>query len=202
MKELDLLKRDWQKTEHTFESISDKDIYKMIHQKSYSTVRWILIFSIVEFVVFNGIGLLLDSENIEKIIAHYPFLGYLDKLNYIVIIGFIVLFYLNYRSISVLNSSKNLIKHILKTRKIVRFYIIWNMVIGCLFGIYGILESFESMYQTNQSHMALPSIAAQIITSIIILGLLIGFLFLFYKLVYGRLLNKLKKNYEELSKME
>lgn len=202
MKELDLLKRDWQKTEHTFESISDKDIYKMIHQKSYSTVRWILIFSIVEFVVFNGIGLLLDSENIEKIIAHYPFLGYLDKLNYIVIIGFIVLFYLNYRSISVLNSSKNLIKHILKTRKIVRFYIIWNMVIGCLFGIYGILESFESMYQTNQSHMALPSIAAQIITSIIILGLLIGFLFLFYKLVYGRLLNKLKKNYDELSKME
>ncbi|GEM55905.1 hypothetical protein B0A58_09040 [Flavobacterium branchiophilum NBRC 15030 = ATCC 35035] len=202
MKELDLLKRDWQKTEHTFESISDKDIYKMIHQKSYSTVRWILIFSIVEFVVFNGIGLLLDSENIEKIIAHYPFLGYLDKLNYIVIIGFIVLFYLNYRSISVLNSSKNLIKHILKTRKIVRFYIIWNMVIGCLFGIYGILESFESMYQSNQSHMALPSIAAQIITSIIILGLLIGFLFLFYKLVYGRLLNKLKKNYDELSKME
>jgi len=33
MKELDLLKKDWQKSEASFEQLSEKDIYAMIHKK-------------------------------------------------------------------------------------------------------------------------------------------------------------------------
>ena len=32
MKELDLLKKDWQKSEASFEQLSEKDIYAMIHK--------------------------------------------------------------------------------------------------------------------------------------------------------------------------
>ena len=46
MKELDLLKKDWKKNSDSFEQISEKEIYKMIHKKSSSIVKWILIISI------------------------------------------------------------------------------------------------------------------------------------------------------------
>ena len=48
MKELDLLKKDWKKNSDSFEQISEKEIYKMIHKKSSSIVKWILIISILE----------------------------------------------------------------------------------------------------------------------------------------------------------
>jgi hypothetical protein len=48
MKELDLLKKDWKKNSDSFEQISEKEIYRMIHKKSSSIVKWILIISILE----------------------------------------------------------------------------------------------------------------------------------------------------------
>jgi hypothetical protein len=47
MKELDLLK-DW-KNKDSFEQISEIEIYRMIHKKSSSIVKWILIISILRF---------------------------------------------------------------------------------------------------------------------------------------------------------
>ena len=35
MKELDLLKKDWQKSNNSFEQVSEIEIYKMIHKKNY-----------------------------------------------------------------------------------------------------------------------------------------------------------------------
>ena len=52
MKELDLLKKDWQKN-NAFEQVSEVEIYKMLHQKSSSIVKWILIVSLLEFVILN-----------------------------------------------------------------------------------------------------------------------------------------------------
>jgi hypothetical protein len=46
MKELDLLKKDWKKSTVSFEQISELELYKMIHKKSSSIVKWILIISI------------------------------------------------------------------------------------------------------------------------------------------------------------
>ena len=40
MKELDLLKKDWQKSDNSFEQVSEIEIYKMIHKKSSSIVKW------------------------------------------------------------------------------------------------------------------------------------------------------------------
>ena len=51
MKELDLLKKDWQKSDNSFEQVSEIEIYKMIHKKSSSIVKWILIISILEVLL-------------------------------------------------------------------------------------------------------------------------------------------------------
>jgi hypothetical protein len=52
MKELDLLK-DWQKNKDSFEQVSEIEIYRMIHKKSSSIVKWILIISIMEVLLWT-----------------------------------------------------------------------------------------------------------------------------------------------------
>ena len=47
MDDLDLLKKDWQKP-NAFEQISEQDIYGMLHKKSSSIVKWILLSSLIE----------------------------------------------------------------------------------------------------------------------------------------------------------
>ncbi len=204
MKELDLLKKDWQKND-TFEQVSEVDIYKMLHTKSSSIVKWILIVSILEFVVLNGISLLLNDPKYDAFMRLHPFLNFLEKFNYAVIIVFIYLFYRNFKSISVLNSSKTLIKHILKTRKIVTYYIYWNIFIGGITGALSGIEGFNEGYNqgrniTESNNKAILEVNC--ISIIIVAVLIMGGIWLFYKLLYGRFLSKLKENYIELKKID
>ena len=112
MKELDLLKKDWKKDTNTFEQLSEGTIYKMIQKHSSSLAKWILIISILEFLILNGISLFINDEKIDGFLIKHPYLEIINYLNYLVVISFIVIFYKKYRSISVLDSSKNLIEQI------------------------------------------------------------------------------------------
>ena len=202
MKELDLLKKDWQKSGNSFEQISEVEIYKMLHKKSSSVVKWILIVSILEFVILNGISLLINDETYDKIMNLHPYLGVIEKVNYLIIIVFIYLFYRNYKTISVLESSKSLLEHILKTRKIVTYYIYWNIIIGGFSGGFGAVESFNDGYNFEQPENTRKIIEENGITLLISMLLIMGFLWLFYKLLYGSFLRKLKDNYKELKKID
>ena len=70
MEELDLLKKAWQKDSHKFEQVSETEIYKMLHTKSSSIVKWIFYISLFEL----GFGFILslvmsftkyDTRNVE-----------------------------------------------------------------------------------------------------------------------------------------
>ena len=123
MDELEILKKDWKKNENAFDQVSEKEIYGMLHKRSSSIVKWILIISILEFIVLNGIGFLISDKESAKFSATHPYLNIIENINYFILLGFIYLFYKNYKSICVLDSSKKLIKDIVKTRKIVNYYI-------------------------------------------------------------------------------
>lgn len=201
MKELDLLKKDWQKTQSQFKEVSENEIYSMIHKKSSSVVKWILIVSIIEFVVLNGIGLFLSDDFTKKFTELHPYLNIFEKVNYLIVLGFIYLFYRNYKSISVVDSSKKLIEAILNTRKIVNIYIIWNIAIGSFFGVFGAIDGFTAAYSKNNSlkaHIEPVTMAISVAVSLLII---IPIIWVFYKLVYGWLLRNLSKNYEELKKI-
>ncbi len=198
MKELDLLKRDWQKNT-AFEQVSEREIYNMLHKNSSSVVKWILIVSILEFVILNGISLLLNDPKYDAFMRMHPFISILEKFNYVVIVVFIYLFYRNFKAISVLNSSKTLIKHILKTRKIVTYYIYWNIFIGGITGALSGIEGFNEGYKSNGSK---PFLEINYVTITIVALLIMGFIWLFYKLLYGGFLRKLKENYIELKKID
>jgi hypothetical protein len=204
MKELDLLKKDWKKNENSFEQVSEIEIYKMLHAKSSSIVKWILIVSILEFVVLNGIGFLMGDNGYSKFLDLHPFINFLEKFNYLVILVFIYLFYCNYRNISVLSSSKKLIEHILKTRKVVTYYIYWNIFIGGVSGALAGIEGFNRGFNegSNYPENTKGVIDVNYITIIIMALLIMGGIWLFYKILYGGFLKKLKQNYEEIKKID
>lgn len=203
MKELDLLKKDWQKN-NAFEQVSEVDIYKMLHTKSSSIVKWILIVSVLEFVILNGIAFFLNDKTYDDFLRLHPFISFVEKFNYLVIIVFIYCFYRNYKAISVLNSSKKLIEHILKTRKIVTYYIYWNIIIGGFSGAMTGVESFNEGFNagSHRNEDAKGILESNYITIAIMALLIMGFIWLFYKLLYGRFLSKLKENYNELKKID
>jgi hypothetical protein len=47
MDELELLKKDWKKQEGSFQQIGEKEIYGMLHKRSSSIVKWIVIISVL-----------------------------------------------------------------------------------------------------------------------------------------------------------
>ena len=200
MKELDLLKKDWQKSEASFEQLSEKDIYAMLHKKSSSVVKWILIVSILEFIILNGVGLLLPDPYQAKYDELHPYLNIAEKLNYVIILGFIYLFFKNYKTISVLNNASMLIQHILKTRKIVKYYIYWNILISSYIGAFASIDGWNN---SNSKVDDIPNQGtAMVIPFLIAMFFIMLFIWGFYKILYGNFLGKLKTNYEELQKIE
>lgn len=201
MKELDLLKKDWQKSEASFEQLSEKDIYAMLHKKSSSVVKWILIVSILEFIILNGIGFLLPQDpyfsEYDKL---HPYLSLLEYFNYGLNVGFIFLFYKSYKTISVFNNATLLIRHILSTRKIVNYYIFWNILISSYIGAFAFIDGWNN---SNSKVDDIPNQGtAMVIPFLIAMFFIMLFIWGFYKILYGNFLGKLKNNYEELQKIE
>ena len=204
MEELDLLKKDWQKA-NAFEQISELEIYKMLHKKSSSVVRWILIISIIEFLLWTSISFFGNSdESFKKINADFfiTYFKYITILNYAITAVFIYFFYLNYKNISAGDSTKQLMKDILKTRKTVKYYVWYNLTFVFIFStisfimMFTYIPEFEKIESDNKLFMIIICILT------IIMFVFLGLIWLFYKLLYGILLKKLNSNYLELKKIE
>ena len=209
MKELDLLKKDWQKNDNSFVQVSENEIYKMIHKKSSSIVKWILIFSILEVLLWTFLSLFSNLNDYLNAINHVELILYFDIFNYInyaVIIAFIYLFYRNYVMISTTTSTKKLMQDILKTRKTVQYYVWYNLamvVVSCIIA-FTVAFVYNPELETIKEKIASNNIALLITVGLLLLIciLFIGLFWLFYRLVYGILLRRLVTNYRELKKIE
>lgn len=210
MKELDLLKKDWKNSENSFQQVSETDIYRMIHKNSSSVVRLIMIIGIIEFLFWIGISLFSNNDeylsklDLNNILLYIKILSY---AHYVVIIFFIYLFYKNYILISTTDSTKILMKNILKTRRTVNIYVWYNlgMMVFCL--IIGFMLAYFcnpdfALIKEKIEHDGIKKIIIFISILVIILGIFTLAFWLFYKLLYGILMKKLYKNYEELKKID
>jgi hypothetical protein len=216
MKELDLLKKDWKKNASSFEQVTENEIYKMIHKKSSSVVKWIFIVSIIELALGLVLGLALsftkyDEKNVELIkhLGVYAYYIGATVFLYAVIFYFIFKFYSMYRKIAVDDNTKKLISTILKTRKVVKQYIAFNLtffaVFCIIFGGYLFYESYiEGASKNGVAHPEMPlSIALISFIVLILVTAIFTFAFwLLYKLIYGILLKRLQNNFEELKKID
>jgi len=206
MDELELLKKDWKKQEDVLPKLSYDQIYNMILKKSSSIVKWLFIISIIEFVIWAlvDIGVRLTG-NYDHIEGHNleTFTIIATIVSYGILMYFVIRFYLNYKRIQATDSAKVLMQNILKTRKTVRYYV-WT-ILGFLtlstILLVGYLAIFTDTYIDRSSQEQIPIYLILIIT-IIVLAFAMGAIALVYRLVYGILTRKLKRNYDELEKLE
>ncbi len=194
MEELDILKKDWNKNRDNFPKISEREIYAMLHKKSSTTVKWILIISILEFA-FWGIITLSNVFFGNRDLKAPLFVTIMDYINYVILIGFILLFYRNYRRITIEKPVKELMATIIDVRKIVKAYVIYNLIIISVSMLSG-LYMFETSGGPHSNDVYV------IVFSVIVIAIIIMLLVLVYRLLYGRLLKKLNKNYNELKKIK
>jgi len=212
MDELELLKKDWQKREADLPKLSYEQIYPMIKKKSSSLVKWIFYISIIEFVFWAGINIIFNGpETMQELKAMhiYKVVMGINIINYAIILYFIYKFYINYKKISFTDSSRNLMKTILKVKRTVTQYVWFNLIIFTISAIiyaYGVLlytpEGLEIVETAAQDGNTTAFWGMIIITSIAITAVILLIIWLFYKLLYGILLKKLRKNYNELKRLE
>ncbi len=201
MDQLELLKKDWKKQESTLPKLSKQELSKLIHKKSSSIVKWIFIISILEFLVPNLILLFTGydaSMKLYKELGLTNFMNIIFLISTIVIFYFIFRFYKNYKSISVNSNSKDLMQNIIKTRKTVRYYIWFSLSIIPLVSVIVLYKTFNSSDFLEKMPEGTNIVLIWLI-ALVFIAIIVGLFWLFYRLIYGILLSKLKKNYDELA---
>jgi len=193
---IDNLKEIWNSQEESKIQFTELDIYKMIHKKSASIVKWIFYISIIEFVIMIVVPFFMkDASSKMEEIHMVNLYNVSNMLSYVIAVVFIYFFYRNYKAICVQNTAKKLMSDILKTRRIVKYYVGFQLFLGGIVSLVLILKSGAEFSQ---------NISQEMLWVIAVVGVLVVLLimWLFYMLIYGILLNKLNTNYKELLKAE
>lgn len=209
--DLDAYKKTWENQPEETNTVSKIDIYKMAHSKSSSVVKWIFIIGILELIFWTGLNFIIPDKYIE-VYKDFDLMGFVKVytiLHYIVIFLFLILFYKNYSSISITDSTKRLMNKILRVRKTVKYYVFYNLaglVVTNIIVTAIMFSKPDSLIKTmNPDGLNVDANTVLSVTLIfIIITVLILFLvfWLFYKVTYGKLLKKLNKNYKELDSLD
>jgi len=212
MDELELLKKDWQRKGEKMPRLTYDEIYKMIWKKSSSIVKWIFYISILEFIFWTVINIVAtDADYFEEVkqIHMYEIDIILNTISYSILVYFIYRFYLNYRKISATDSSRQLMKTILNVKKTVTRYVWFNIT---LFMVTFVITFYASLKYLPEGKKIVENATEAgnetlfwifiIGISVLFVAILLVLIWLFYKLLYGILLKRLRQNYKELQKLE
>jgi len=209
MDELDLLKKDWNSGSNEFKTYSNTDLYPMLHKKSSSIVKTLFYISIAELSFWLLAGILpyfLSSNFKVKLETSYdnPLFLWSSILSYSVILLFVFLLYKSYKAISTTDSAKKLMESILRTRKVIKYYVCFNLTmiflsipLSIYFEYVENPEFHQQIAEASTNQMFILYLFAVVVAVVILL-----ILWLFYRLIYGVLLKRLNKNYDELKKLE
>lgn len=212
MDELELLKKDWQRKGERLPRLSYEELYKMLWKKSSTIVKWIFYISILEFLFWTTINIVAtDNEFMEDIrrMHLYEVNIVLNVLSYAILVYFIYRFYRNYRKISVTDSARQLMKTILNVKRTVTQYVWFNISLFALSLIITLYASLRYMPDGQKIVEAATEVGNEtffwiviIGASLLIVGLFVLLIWLFYKALYGILLKRLRQNYKDLEALE
>lgn len=209
MDDLELLKKDWNRNSDEFKTYGQKDLFKMIKKNSVSVSKTLLIIGLVEVVLWFTM-LYLDQRENES------FFNIKTMIRSILFVGFISALIFFYSRIHSESDSKKLMKSILGLRKVILWYVALIFVTILVFTFIEAKEDANDMIRgfiQGQSETPLSREEAQLKVSDFEPGVMYFFygismvvflilLYFVYHRVYGRLLDKLKANYHELTKLE
>lgn len=209
MDELELLKKDWKEDKSDdFKNYTEQELFAMTKKRSVSIAKWVFIIALLELGFWFLIGYLASSsedskhEDIPFVDVVFNVMDIISILLPFVFIG--SLLYLNFK-IRTEENPKKLMEKILLMKKCIQWYI--RIFLGeiVVFFIISMILIFYTRYHTLEAE----EIEGLYFFAFIAFIPLLVFIFIFalflrfiYHLVYGKLLHKLKQNYEELSRME
>ena len=214
MDELELLKKDWKENKSDdFRNYTEKELFAMTKKRSVSIAKWVFIIALLELGFWFLIGYLMPSSSEDK--EYYEALnssplikGILYVLGefatYLPYVFIGLLLYLNFK-IKREENPKKLMEKILLMKKCIQWYI--RIFLGeiVVFFIISMILTFYIQYNTlkgtelEELYLFAFVMFIPLLMFIFIFALFLRFI---YHLVYGKLLHKLKQNYEELSRME
>ena len=205
MDELELLKKDWKENKSDdFKNYTEQELFAMTKKRSVSIAKWVFIIALLELGFWFLIGYLMPSSSSEDKYQDIPFVdGIFSVIDIISILSPFVfigsLLYLNFK-IKREENPKKLMEKILLMKKCIQWYIrIFLGEVALFFIISMALSFYTNYYILEGEELVALFVSVMLIVFIFILVLFLRFI---YHLVYGKLLHKLKQNYEELSRME
>lgn len=214
MDELELLKKDWKENKSDdFKNYTEQELFAMTKKRSVSIAKWVFIIALLELGFWFLIGYLMPSSSEDKeyyeVLNNNPLIkGILYVLGefatYLPFVFIGSLLYLNFK-IKREENPKKLMEKILLMKKCIQWYI--RIFLGeiVVFFIISMILSFyiesNSLEGTELEELYLFAFV-MFIPLLMIIFIFALFLRFIYHLVYGNLLQKLKQNYEELSRME
>jgi len=210
MDELDLLKSHWQKDGVEDKRYKTSDLYPMLLKKSSSIVKTLFYISIAEmifWIIINTLPFMMSQsyrDKLEIIYGNDIFLTTLAIISWIIIPVFVYLLYKSYKSISVTDNAKKLMANIIKTRKVIKYYVIYNLVlvfISMCYAMYIVMHNDPDLVAKLEAFEQNKLIGVYI-GMMIVIAVSMLIIWLFYRLIYGILLRRLNKNYKELKKLE
>lgn len=213
MDQLEKLKKQWRRQDENIPQLSFDEIYKMLLKKSSSIVKWIFIISIGEILFWTSLVFIAPKNGYEFIekVGLQTFFLISNILYYTVFATFIFLFFKNYKRISTTDSIKELMNNIIRTRKTVRYFIIYNIsFVAILLIITNISYYLNFDVLLEMSFTEIPNdeisrtgfLVGFFVIQFIFGLILIGGMLLFYRIIYGIFLRKLYRNYQQLSGLE
>ena len=209
MDELELLKKDWKENKSDdFKNYTEKELFAMTKKRSVSIAKWVFIIALLELGFWFLIGYLMPSSSEDKY-QDIPFvdgiLSVMDIISILLPYVFIgLLLYLNFK-IKREENPKKLMEKILLMKKCIQWYIriflgeiVVFFIISMILSFYIESNSLEGA-ELEELYLFAFVMFIPLLMIIFIFALFLRFI---YHLVYGKLLHKLKQNYEELSRME
>lgn len=200
--DLDKIKEVW-RSQSNKEIYTSEQIFNMLKSKSINSVKWIFMISLSEVCIAIFIYLFSlmkpNTKLVNTLQTSNEYIPYVYKaLNitvFIVSIVFIYYFFKSYRKIKVQSSVMDLTKQIINFRKRVNYFIYFNLGIFLIIFSVLIFIILSSSYSFEWISMNGLWVFISIVS---MFAISFGLLYLYYYLVYGVFLRRLKKNIKDL----
>ena len=216
--DLDNFKKTWQEQD-ILPKYDSTEIEAMLNKSSKNYVKYLLWISIAEFFVIlcmnfyyaflgndrNSLMSILsrlgikNTTSLEVNFTHLYF--YLKLVSLLMTAFFVVKFFRNYRKINIESNLKKLILQIINFKKTVNFFILANILLIILFTVVLLVVTLTVLSQQN-IHLNSPTLIIFLVGTIVMMGISVVLIWVYYRLVYGIILKRLGKNLEELQRID
>ena len=216
--DLDNFKKTWQEQD-ILPKYDSTEIEAMLNKSSKNYVKYILWISIAEFLVIlcmnfyyaflgndrNSLMSILsrlgikNTTSLEVNFTHLYF--YLKLVSLLMTAFFVVKFFRNYRKINIESNLKKLILQIINFKKTVNYFILANILLIILFTVVLLVVTLTVLSQQN-IHLNSPTLIMFLVGTIVMMGISVVLIWVYYRLVYGIILKRLGKNLEELQRID